>query len=282
MYLVYDGQCSINGAYQPSVRDHQQFIGTSSYRLPWKILLLPDTASLTEYLKRAEYLCALSFRDTLRYYEVNNLNLVDDKLADLIPNYCFLVAYTYALLTVGYGFQDNQSLTVLDQVRGNKVGWPLGAILYEINTLPWELESSGMVTEFQLLTSVVIAVFVGLLIGSVWTLWVLSGHHSSPLYHEFDHDDDGHHHEHGNEQHRKEECYRQYHATTIPTRDADRSSYSTGGSTVVIVQDRNQATKFGRQELMPKETTDPESLSQSTPFLSTNGHGKHKSSYSAI
>ena len=73
----------------------------------------------------------------LHYYEINNLNLVDDKLADFIPNYCFLATYTYALLTLGYGFPEHQTLTVLDQVRGNKVGWPLGAILYgnTINTI---------------------------------------------------------------------------------------------------------------------------------------------------
>lgn len=40
----------------------------------------------------------------------------------------------------GYGFKHNSTITVLDQVNGNKVGWPLGAILYEINSLPWEME----------------------------------------------------------------------------------------------------------------------------------------------
>ena len=42
--------------------------------------------------------------------------MVDDKLGEMIPNYCFLVTYTYALLTEGYGFQLNQPITVLDQV----------------------------------------------------------------------------------------------------------------------------------------------------------------------
>jgi Golgi nucleoside diphosphatase len=142
--VVYDGQCSINGAYQPSVSEsnQRQFIGTSSYRYSWKILLLPDTSSLEDYKRRAEFLCSLSFRDVIHYYEVNNLNTVDDKLGEMIPNYCFLVSYTYALLTEGYGFHYNQSITVLDQVRGNKVGWALGAIFYEINTMPWELDIS--------------------------------------------------------------------------------------------------------------------------------------------
>ena len=59
----------------------------------------------------------MSFREIIEYYESNNLNMVDDKLGEMIPNYCFLVTYTYALLTEGYGFQLNQPITVLDQVR---------------------------------------------------------------------------------------------------------------------------------------------------------------------
>ena len=59
----------------------------------------------------------MSFREIIEYYESNNLNMIDDKLGEMIPNYCFLVTYTYALLTEGYGFQLNQPITVLDQVR---------------------------------------------------------------------------------------------------------------------------------------------------------------------
>ena len=142
--VVYNGQCSINGAYMPSVSDsyvgNRRFIGTSSYRYPWRILLLPETATLTEYRSRAEKICAMSFRDVIHYSEVNNLNSFEDRLGDRICNWCFLVSYTYALLVEGYGFRPDQSITVLDQVRGNKVGWPLGAILYELNTMPWVYE----------------------------------------------------------------------------------------------------------------------------------------------
>lgn len=140
--VVYSGQCSINGAYQPSVSDVKHFIGTSSYRYPWKILLLPDTAPLSHFRKRAEFVCSMSFSQVIHYYEVNNFDSIDDKLGEMIPNYCFLASYTYALLTEGYGFRPEQSITVLDQLRGNKVSWALGAILYEINTMPWELDLS--------------------------------------------------------------------------------------------------------------------------------------------
>jgi hypothetical protein len=32
----------------------------------------------------------------------------------------------------------------MDQINGHKVGWALGAILYEINELPWELHLSDV------------------------------------------------------------------------------------------------------------------------------------------
>ena len=143
---MYDGQCSINGAYQPSVTDQKYFIGTSSYTLPWDILMLEPSATLYQYRTKAMKLCSMSYKEVHRYYELNNLDHLDDKLYDFIPDFCFLVTYAYALLTEGYGFHMNTSLTVLDQVRGYKVGWALGAILYEINTMPWLLEPSTLTT----------------------------------------------------------------------------------------------------------------------------------------
>jgi hypothetical protein len=44
-------------------------------------------------------------------------------------------------LVEGHGFSTNSTITVLDTVNGNKVSWTLGAIMYEINSLPWQLES---------------------------------------------------------------------------------------------------------------------------------------------
>lgn len=55
--------------------------------------------------------------------------------------YIHIFIYHISFLRIdGFGFKHNSTLTVLDQVDGHKVGWPLGAILYEINSLPWEME----------------------------------------------------------------------------------------------------------------------------------------------
>jgi hypothetical protein len=84
----------------------------------------------------------MSFQDVIQYYDQRGLVDADSKLEEMLPYFCFLSSYAYVLLVDGYGFQKNSTLTVLDQVNGNKVGWPLGAILYEINSLPWELEQT--------------------------------------------------------------------------------------------------------------------------------------------
>lgn len=96
--LVYDGECSIDGAYQPILPDDGRFIGTSSYILPWEILVLPDTASLDLYRMRAENICAMSFNDVLQYYEMKSLVDSDSKLAEMLPYFCFLSSYAYVLL----------------------------------------------------------------------------------------------------------------------------------------------------------------------------------------
>lgn len=102
--LVYDGECSIDGAYQPILPDDGRFIGTSSYILPWEILTLPDTANLELYRSRAENICSMSFNDVLLYYEMKGLVDSDSKLAEMLPYFCFLSTYAYVLL-VGTNLQ---------------------------------------------------------------------------------------------------------------------------------------------------------------------------------
>lgn len=106
--LVYDGECSIDGAYQPILPDDGRFIGTSSYILPWEILVLPDTASLELYRSRAENICSMSFNDVLQYYEMKSLVDSDSKLAEMLPYFCFLSSYAYVLLVGESPFHTRQ------------------------------------------------------------------------------------------------------------------------------------------------------------------------------
>lgn len=56
----------------------------------------------------------------------------------LLAHYCFLVSYTYTMLRDGFHFESNRTITVRGKINNLKVGWALGAMLYEINALPWE------------------------------------------------------------------------------------------------------------------------------------------------
>lgn len=61
---------------------------------------------------------------------------VDDANANL-DGQCFRATYVFQLLHNGFGFQMTDSIRAVKVVNGHKVGWALGAMLYEINTLPW-------------------------------------------------------------------------------------------------------------------------------------------------
>jgi hypothetical protein len=50
---------------------------------------------------------------------------------------CFRSTYVFELLHTGYGFPLDESITAANVVDGHKIGWALGSMLYEINTLPW-------------------------------------------------------------------------------------------------------------------------------------------------
>jgi len=145
--IVYHGECSIGGAYQPALPTGRNgnFFGTSSYKFTWKILMLPQTASLELWEQRATDICSMSFTEVASYAVLNNITLADAKLSDMLPYFCFISTYPLVLVKEGYGFPVGSKLTVVDDVNGNKAGWALGAIMHEINSLPWELrEASGV------------------------------------------------------------------------------------------------------------------------------------------
>jgi hypothetical protein len=51
-----------------------------------------------------------------------------------------MASYSLVLLQDGYGFTPQDTITSVDKVNGFTTGWALGAVLHEINNLPWELD----------------------------------------------------------------------------------------------------------------------------------------------
>ena len=145
--LVYHGECSIGGGYQPALPqgDSRHFFATSSYKLPWAVLRLPNNVTLSQFADSAGQVCAMNLEETKAYVKENNLEEKDAKLGITNHYFCFMAAYTLTLLQDGYGFTEEDTITVIDKVNGFSTGWPLGAILHEINNLPWELDYESMI-----------------------------------------------------------------------------------------------------------------------------------------
>ena len=83
---MYDGECSIDGAYQPSlpVIPDAGFSGISSYIYAWNFLRMPATATLDQFRTRAKDIGSLSFSDVLLYYEGMD-TFPNNDLADYLP-----------------------------------------------------------------------------------------------------------------------------------------------------------------------------------------------------
>ena len=98
---IHDGQCSIGGQYQPSLPTggHFKFIGTSSYKYAWSFQMMPHTATLSAFKKRAAEICSMSFEDVTAYAERNNLYIdQSNHMTEFLPYFCFMASYNLILL----------------------------------------------------------------------------------------------------------------------------------------------------------------------------------------
>ena len=181
----HNGECSFAGVYQPNLPTQEEGIGSflafSNYRHVWDFLQLDDVASLNQLLNATKYVCSLSKDDYMNY---DNGKVDEDEVLD----YCFRSAYVFHLLHTGYGFGMGDNITSVELINGHKVGWALGAMLYEINTMPWYFESheheisafqNQPVTEDRILIVFVFLTVLGFVTSGV-LFWKLR--HSSKRY----------------------------------------------------------------------------------------------------
>jgi GDA1/CD39 (nucleoside phosphatase) family len=129
--------CSFNGVYMPEM-PHQsehfgEFLAISNYYHVWDFLNLPTRASLQELHNKTEYICNMD-QDELLQFNKDNARVPKGDVDD----YCFRSSYVFNMLHHGYGFGLDEFITATDVLKGQKIGWALGAMLYEINTFPWK------------------------------------------------------------------------------------------------------------------------------------------------
>jgi Golgi nucleoside diphosphatase len=127
------GDCSFAGVYQPDLPTQYdqfgEFVAFSNYYHVWNFLHLPELATLNQLENATRYACNMT-HDELVIFN-------DGKDSDDLDSFCFQSAYVFQLLHNGFGFQMTDSIRAVEVLNGHKVGWALGAMLYEINTLPW-------------------------------------------------------------------------------------------------------------------------------------------------
>jgi hypothetical protein len=130
----HDGDCGFAGVYQPPLPNSKkvvdQFIATSNYADIFYFLKLGKRASISEIGQAAEKVCGLDWQQMKSY----NNNLTAPVSDDDLLQYCFRSTFVYQILRNGYGFHDDYKITAVDVLDGQKLGWALGSILYEINT----------------------------------------------------------------------------------------------------------------------------------------------------
>lgn len=132
----HKGDCSFAGVYQPKLPPQSdqfgEFMAFSNYVGIWDFLDLPERASIQQLENATKYACSLSREETFAF----NDGRVDE---DEVEQYCFRSVYALNLLR-GFGFRDQDHINAVKVIRGHKVGWAIGAMLYEINALPWRYE----------------------------------------------------------------------------------------------------------------------------------------------
>jgi Golgi nucleoside diphosphatase len=139
--FAHKGECSFNGVYMseiPKQSEHfGEFLAFSNYYHVWDFLGLPQRASVQELYDATQQICAMNKHELFEHNK-QNAQVVDSQVED----YCFRSAYVFNILRNGYGFDLDEKITATAVLNGQKVGWPLGAMMYEINTFPWEYISS--------------------------------------------------------------------------------------------------------------------------------------------
>jgi len=137
-------ECSVSGSYQPSLptKGHLQssetwveFVAFSAYNHVWDFLKLPSRATIKQLRDAGRRICNMSLSQLQQYNSQLSTPLLQQHH---LLQMCFRSAYTYEILHHGYGFQITDHVTCLKTLQGREMGWALGAMLYEINTLPWQ------------------------------------------------------------------------------------------------------------------------------------------------
>ena len=134
-----DGNCAFAGIYQPPMPEvtdaTTEFVATSNFVDVFQFLELGERANISQIGVAARKVCHLSWEELKHYNEKLPEQHEDQVLAQM----CFRSMFVYHMLADGWGFGENYTLNALDVINGQKLGWALGCMLYEINTRTYHI-----------------------------------------------------------------------------------------------------------------------------------------------
>mmetsp|Transcript_30107 Transcript_30107/g.39646 ORF Transcript_30107/g.39646 Transcript_30107/m.39646 type:complete len:555 (-) Transcript_30107:173-1837(-) len=166
-------ECSFCGTYQPLLPEesssHGHFFGFEAYADLWEILELPKTATLTELETKGARICSLSFAELQMVQHNVSEESGTSKWAP--QQYCFLASYALTLLHEGYGFGMERSITCQETMNNEHVGWVLGAMIYEINSLPWIYTGEQRWIQYALLFTILAGILTLFLFNSLLAIF---------------------------------------------------------------------------------------------------------------
>ena len=143
--------CSFAGVYQPPLpkQDSKQFgefLAFSNYYHVWDFLGLEPRSTIRQLEERTKDICDMSYTDLVKYNAGQSSPLDEN---DALVKICFKSSYALTMLKDGYGFNADDSIIATNVIDGHKVGWALGSMLYEINTLPWKIAKHSVSNQDQ-------------------------------------------------------------------------------------------------------------------------------------
>ena len=130
-----DSNCGFAGIYQPPmpqvVSPEDKFIATSNFVDVFDFLALKEKTKIGKINEAAEYACSLTW-EQLKVFNSGHKKPIKTDLE--LAQMCFRSVFVYQLLSNGWEFGDDYKLEAVDVINGQKMGWALGCMLYEINT----------------------------------------------------------------------------------------------------------------------------------------------------
>jgi len=136
--FAHKGECAFNGISMPALPEQSEhfgeFLAFSNYFHVWQFLGLSERSTVQQLYDSTQYVCGMSRTELIEFNK--KTAQVDETTMD---DMCFRSAYAYNILRNGYGFRMDEYITATNLVAGQKIGWALGAMLYEINTLPFTM-----------------------------------------------------------------------------------------------------------------------------------------------